>query len=36
MFPYGERYLGFGLVTDPDYDRWRHRRSIFNHGFHRK
>jgi hypothetical protein len=36
IFSYGKRYLGYGLSTDPDYDRWYNRRSFFNHGFHRK
>jgi len=36
MFPFNERYLGFGLVTDPDNESWRRRRSFFNPGFHRK
>lgn len=35
MFPYNERFLGYGLVTDPNEERWRHRRTIFNSGFHR-
>ena len=35
-FPTGERFMGHGLVTDTDYERWRHRRSLFNPGFHRQ
>lgn len=35
MFPYGERFLGYGLVTDTDEERWRHRRTLFNPGFHK-
>jgi len=32
-FPIGTRFFGSGLVTDTDYARWKHRRSVFNHGF---
>ncbi len=28
--------MGIGLVTDPVYERWKNRRNIFNHGFHKK
>ncbi len=36
MFPFNERYLGFGLVTEPGNESWQRRRSFFNPGFHRK
>ena len=32
----GERFVGIGLSTDPDYERWRKRRAFFNRGFHRE
>lgn len=35
-YPYNERFLGHGLITDTDTTRWRHRRSLFNPGFHRQ
>jgi len=35
-YPSGERFLGHGLVTDTNYERWKHRRSLFNPGFHRQ
>lgn len=34
-FPFNERFLGYGLVTEPNFDKWRKRRAIFNHGFSR-
>jgi cholesterol 24(S)-hydroxylase len=33
--PCGEPFLGQGLVTEMDYEKWKTRRAIFNHGFHR-
>jgi hypothetical protein len=35
-FPYNERFLGNGLITDTDMNRWKHRRTLFNPGFHRQ
>nr|AHL88993.1 cytochrome p450 3049B1 [Brachionus koreanus] len=35
-FPLGFRFLGNGLVTDLDNQRWRHRRSMFNPSFHKQ
>nr|UOU03248.1 cytochrome P450 3049E2-2 [Brachionus rubens] len=32
-FPFGERFMGNGLLTELNLKRWRHRRSLFNHGF---
>nr|ATW72320.1 cytochrome p450 CYP3049E5 [Brachionus calyciflorus] len=32
-FPLGERFLGFGLLTETDKSKWRHRRQILNHVF---
>ncbi len=32
----GERFVGIGLSTDPDYERQRKRRTFFNRGFHRE
>lgn len=32
-YPMGERLLGIGLLTDPNNERWKHRRAIFNPGF---
>nr|AHL88998.1 cytochrome p450 3049E2 [Brachionus koreanus] len=32
-YPFGERFLGRGLVTEIDKEKWRKRRSLFNHGF---
>nr|QVK45596.1 cytochrome P450 [Brachionus paranguensis] len=34
-FPYNERFMGLGLVTETNDERWRKRRQIFNPGFHR-
>ena len=35
-YPYNERFLGNGLITDTNMERWKHRRSLFNPGFHRQ
>ena len=35
-FPTGERFMGVGLVTDTNTERWKHRRSLYNPGFHRE
>nr|QUF59384.1 cytochrome p450 CYP3049B2 [Brachionus angularis] len=35
-YPLGERFLGHGLVTELDNNVWKHRRTMFNPGFHRK
>ena len=35
-FPFGQRYGGYGLVTDLDKTRWKHRRGIFNPAFHKQ
>jgi hypothetical protein len=35
-YPYNERYLGTGLITEPDNNRWKKRRALFNPGFHRQ
>ncbi|RNA07005.1 cholesterol 24-hydroxylase-like [Brachionus plicatilis] len=35
-FPLGFRFLGNGLVTDLDNQRWRHRRNLFNPSFHKQ
>nr|QUF59390.1 cytochrome p450 CYP3049F1 [Brachionus angularis] len=32
-FPFNERFLGHGLITDTNFDRWKKRRALFNHGF---
>ncbi|RMZ96970.1 cholesterol 24-hydroxylase-like [Brachionus plicatilis] len=32
-FPFGERFLGHGLVSEIDKEKWRNRRALFNHGF---
>lgn len=32
-FPLGERFLGFGLLTEVDKKKWRSRRDLINHGF---
>nr|QEV83798.1 cytochrome P450 [Brachionus rotundiformis] len=34
-FPYNERYLGNGLLSDTDFSSWHKRRVLFNHGFQR-
>nr|QVK45600.1 cytochrome P450 [Brachionus paranguensis] len=34
-FPYNERYLGNGLLSDTDFGSWQKRRVLFNHGFQR-
>ncbi|CAF0954298.1 unnamed protein product [Brachionus calyciflorus] len=35
-FPLNTRFLGNGLITDLDHQRWRHRRNLFNPSFHKK
>nr|QEV83800.1 cytochrome P450 [Brachionus rotundiformis] len=35
-FPLGIRFLGNGLVTDLDNERWRYRRNLFNPSFHKQ
>ena len=35
-FVYGERGMGYGLVTNTDEDSWRKRRHLINPAFHRK
>nr|QUF59383.1 cytochrome p450 CYP3049B1 [Brachionus angularis] len=35
MFPYGIRFIGYGLSTECNHQRWYHRRSIYNQGFQR-
>nr|UOU03249.1 cytochrome P450 3049E2-1 [Brachionus rubens] len=32
-YPFGQRFMGKGLVTELNYEKWRYRRSLFNHGF---
>nr|UOU03251.1 cytochrome P450 3049D1 [Brachionus rubens] len=32
-YPFGERFLGSGIVSEMDELKWRERRRIFNHGF---
>nr|ATW72322.1 cytochrome p450 CYP3049F2 [Brachionus calyciflorus] len=34
-FPYNERYLGNGLLSNTDSESWKKRRNLFNNGFHR-
>jgi hypothetical protein len=34
-YPYNARFLGNGLLTELNFDKWKHRRAIFNQGFHR-
>nr|AHL88995.1 cytochrome p450 3049C1 [Brachionus koreanus] len=34
-FPFNERFMGLGLVTETNGGQWRKRRQIFNPGFHR-
>nr|UOU03256.1 cytochrome P450 3049B1-2 [Brachionus rubens] len=35
-FPMGARFIGNGLVTDLDNERWKHRRDLFNPSFHKQ
>ena len=35
-FPYSERFLGNGLITDTDAKRWKKRRAKINPSFHRE
>lgn len=35
-FPYNERFLGNGLITETNKSRWKSRRARFNPGFHRQ
>ena len=35
-FPYSERFLGNGLITDTNQERWKKKRELFNHGFHKQ
>lgn len=35
-YPGGERFMGDGLVTEIDHDKWKARRALFNPGFHRQ
>lgn len=35
-FPFGERFLGFGLLTEVDKNKWRNRRALINHGFRKE
>jgi len=35
-FPYGERFLGNGLITDTNSNRWKKRRAKINPNFHRE
>nr|QEV83813.1 cytochrome P450 [Brachionus rotundiformis] len=32
-YPFGERFLGSGLVSEINKEKWRARRALFNHGF---
>ena len=34
-YPLGERFIGRGLVTEIDYEKWRERRAAYNPGFNR-
>lgn len=34
-YPFNTRALGHGLLTEIDNERWKKKRSIFNHGFQR-
>jgi hypothetical protein len=31
-----KRFLGNGLVTDQNYERWKHRRTLYNPVFHKQ
>ena len=35
-FPYRERFLGNGLITDTNKNRWKQRRAKINPSFHKK
>lgn len=35
-FPYGQRFVGNGLVTELDHDVWQKHRSLLNPAFHRR
>ena len=35
-FPYGQRFVGNGLVTELDHEVWQKRRSLLNPAFHRR
>lgn len=35
-YPYNRRFLGRGLVSEVDKERWRKNRALLNHLFHRK
>ena len=32
-YPFSERFVGVGLVTEINKEKWRKRRTLFNHGF---
>jgi len=34
-YPLGERFIGRGLVTEIDHEKWRERRATYNPGFNR-
>ncbi len=35
-YPYGQRWLGNGLVTEIDATKWKHKRSLYNPVFHKQ
>jgi hypothetical protein len=35
-FPFSNRYLGNGLVTQMNHEKWKKDRALFNPGFHRQ
>jgi cytochrome P450 len=35
-YPFSERFLGRGLVTELDKDVWKKKRALFNSAFHRQ
>jgi cholesterol 24(S)-hydroxylase len=34
-YPYSQRFLGQGIVTETNKDVWRHKRALLNPAFHR-
>nr|UOU03247.1 cytochrome P450 3049F1 [Brachionus rubens] len=35
-YPYNERFLGNGILSETNFENWRKRRNLLNHGFNRK
>ncbi len=35
-YPGGDRFMGNGLVTETNHEKWKTRRGLFNPGFHRQ